>query len=156
MNEYIELGHMKLVKRDTSAMRYYLPHHCVFKESTTTKLRVVFNASQTTSNGNSLNDELLSGKIGQTSILQLLMRLRKHKIALSGDVEKMYRQILVDESQTCVLTILWRDSPDEPIREYELVTVTYGIQNARYLAIRVINELAADVENEHPKAAEII
>ena len=35
---------------------YYLPHHCVFKEdSTTTKLRVVFDGSAKTTNGVSIN-----------------------------------------------------------------------------------------------------
>ena len=46
MREYIELQHMRLVNEDelnNNTVCYYLPHHPVFKEtSTTTKLRVVF------------------------------------------------------------------------------------------------------------------
>ena len=43
---------------------YNLPHHCVFKEdSTTTKLRVVFDGSAKTSNGLSLNESLVVGPV---------------------------------------------------------------------------------------------
>jgi len=45
---------------------YFLPHHGVYKPlSSTTKLRVVFNASAKTTNGNSLNDLLLEGGVIQ-------------------------------------------------------------------------------------------
>ena len=41
---------------------FYLPHHCAFKEdSTTTKLRVVFDGSAKFSSGVSLNGALMVG-----------------------------------------------------------------------------------------------
>lgn len=49
INEYIMMNHMREVVTYESDANY-LSHHCVFKESTTTKLRVVFNASQKTAN----------------------------------------------------------------------------------------------------------
>jgi hypothetical protein len=60
MREYEELGHMEPIKsqegRNTCC---YLPHHAVFKEtSSTTKTRVVFDGRAKTSNGVSLNDIL--------------------------------------------------------------------------------------------------
>ncbi|XP_062533994.1 uncharacterized protein LOC134203021 [Armigeres subalbatus] len=48
MQEYEELGHMKLVRdyENPPSPCYHLPHHAVLREdSTTTKLRVVFDAS---------------------------------------------------------------------------------------------------------------
>ena len=45
---------------------FYLPHHCVFKEdSTTTKLRVVFDGSAKTTKGVSINDALMVGPVVQ-------------------------------------------------------------------------------------------
>jgi len=42
--------------------KFYMPHHAVLKEtSSTTKLRVVFNGSENSSNGVSLNDILMIG-----------------------------------------------------------------------------------------------
>lgn len=60
---------------------HFIPHHAVFKESTTTKLRTVYNASQKTSNGLSLNEQLAVGKIVQPEIFALMLNWRKYKIA---------------------------------------------------------------------------
>lgn len=77
---------------------YYIPHHAVFKESsTTTKLRVVFDASRRTSNGRSLNEQLYVGPRLQDDLTAIIMRWRKHAVAFTADVEKMYRQIKIDE-----------------------------------------------------------
>lgn len=59
--------------------------------STTTKLRVVFDASAKTNTGESLNDQLLIGPKIQEDISNILIQFRFHKYALTADVEKMYR-----------------------------------------------------------------
>jgi hypothetical protein len=53
MKEYEDLGHMEPVKSQERKNTYYfLPHHPVFKEtSSTTKTRVVFDGGAKTSNG---------------------------------------------------------------------------------------------------------
>ncbi|GFW80471.1 DUF1758 domain-containing protein [Trichonephila clavipes] len=59
MQEYEELGRMRevTVENDNPKMNYFLPHHGVYgPEKSTTKVRVVFNASSPTDNGLSLND----------------------------------------------------------------------------------------------------
>ncbi|KAH9636894.1 hypothetical protein HF086_010675 [Spodoptera exigua] len=63
MSEYQQLGHMcKADNVDESKPAFYLPHHGVIKlDSTTTKLRVVFNASSKSSSGKSLNDLMCCG-----------------------------------------------------------------------------------------------
>ncbi|XP_065368823.1 uncharacterized protein LOC135961253 [Calliphora vicina] len=66
MSEYINLGHMEKVAPEqiflSSKSVYYLPHHAVLKESSlTTKLRMGFDGSAKSSNGKSLNDNLLKG-----------------------------------------------------------------------------------------------
>ena len=63
MKEYEELGHMEPVNsHEGKNTCYFLPHHPVFKEtSSTTKTRVVFDGGAKTSNGLSLNDILQVG-----------------------------------------------------------------------------------------------
>ena len=59
MDEYESFDHMILATGDSRdiSSHYYLPHHGVIRaSSTTTKLRVVFNASCKTTSGLSLND----------------------------------------------------------------------------------------------------
>ncbi|XP_032684056.1 uncharacterized protein LOC116850187 [Odontomachus brunneus] len=72
LKEYESLGHSRVVSRasNTLAPCVFLPHHPVFREtSTTSRLRVVFNASSVTSNGSCLNDHLLSGPKLQADLL---------------------------------------------------------------------------------------
>jgi hypothetical protein len=52
--------------------------------------------------------------------------------------------------------ILWRTSPDQPIQEYQLNTVTYGTSSAPFLATRCLNKLADDNQNQQPQAAHAI
>lgn len=62
----------------------------------------------------------------------------------SADVEKMYRQILVDQRDIDYQRILWTESPGTPPNEYQLLTVTYGMSCAPYLALRVLQQLTID------------
>lgn len=159
MNEYIELGHMRPVsnteKLDKHA--YFLPHHGVVKESSeTTKLRVVFDASCKSSNGKSLNDQLYVGPTIQKDLFTLLIQWRKFQIAFTGDIEKMYRQIWVDERDAKFQKILWRNSNREPLQEYILQTVTFGTSSAPFQAIRCLFKVADDIELTEPKIAQMI
>ncbi|XP_014205756.1 uncharacterized protein LOC106637472 [Copidosoma floridanum] len=59
MQDYIDQGHMSVVKNE-SEVSYFMPQHPVFKpSSTTTKVRAVFNASSKTDKRDSLNDVLM-------------------------------------------------------------------------------------------------
>ncbi|XP_041447820.1 uncharacterized protein LOC121403866 [Drosophila obscura] len=75
IQEYLELGHMTAVTPSHYSGHYYLPHHAVFKpDSTTTKLRMVFNASSPSSNGKRLNDTLHSGPVLQSDLTMQILR----------------------------------------------------------------------------------
>lgn len=140
--------------RNTGLVRkvFYLPHHAVFKESTTTKLRVVFNASCKTANGRSLNDEMLVGPKLQDDLVNIMVRFRLHKTAFAADVAKMYRQILVREEDRDYQRVLWRDNPSEPIKKFQLTTVTYGTSAAPFLAVNTIIKLAEAERGSFPEA----
>lgn len=94
MREYEELGHMYPIQDlpGDPSQAYYIPHHAV-----TAKFRVVFNASAKTSNGISLNDTQLAGPPVQGLLVNLIHRFRLYSIALTADVEKMFRQVRIDK-----------------------------------------------------------
>ncbi|XP_058448918.1 uncharacterized protein LOC131428877 [Malaya genurostris] len=99
MDEYCRLGRMRRISitAQDNVKRCYLPHHPVLKEaSTTTKVRVVFDASCKTSTGVSLNDMLLVGPVIQEDMRSIIMRCRTKQIMIVADVEKMFRQIYVE------------------------------------------------------------
>ena len=158
LTEYLKLGHMKEVTEFGSAADgYYMPHHGVLREhSLTTKLRVVFDASHKSSNGISLNDLQLVGPVVQSELLDILLRFRYHKYILSGDITKMYRQIMIDKSQHKYQRILWRENKTLPIRCFELNTVTYGMAAAPFLATRCIKQLSLESKANFPEESKII
>ncbi|XP_055585069.1 uncharacterized protein LOC129737925 [Uranotaenia lowii] len=156
MQEYRELGHMHKVHINPAddKKRCYLPHHPVVKQSsTTTKVRVVFDASCRTSTGRSLNDALLCGPVIQDDLRSLILRSRTRQIMLVADIEKMFRQIKVHPNDMPFQSILWRNSPDDEVETYELATVTYGTKPAPLLATRTLKQLAMDEGERFPQAA---
>ncbi|XP_055630624.1 uncharacterized protein LOC129771224 [Toxorhynchites rutilus septentrionalis] len=135
----------------------YLPHHPVLKESSsTTKLRVVFDGSAKTSKNFSLNEALLTGPVIQDDLLVLMLRFRKHAVALVADVEKMYRQIKIHPTDASLQRILWRFSSSDPVQVYELQTVTYGLSPSSFIATRVLQQLATDVGKRYKRAAGVV
>ncbi|XP_070169321.1 uncharacterized protein [Polyergus mexicanus] len=126
ISEYERLGHMRPVPMPQGDIEpaVYLPHHGVIRESSsTTRLRVVFNASSVTSNGTSLNDHLHAGPKLQTDLISL---------------------------------ILWKRSQSEPLIDYQLLTVTYGMACAPFLALRVLKQLVRDEGQQFPLAVSIL
>jgi hypothetical protein len=160
MEEYIRLGHMAEAAPNTcgapNPRSYFLPHHAVLRpDSITTKLRVVFDASAKTSTGLSLNDGLKVGPTIQQDLFEIIVRFRKHQVALSADVSKMYRQILVDTADQPLQKIVWRFEPYHDLKVYHLKTVTYGTACAPFLATRSLLQLADDEQSSFPEAAQV-
>ncbi|XP_031632795.1 uncharacterized protein LOC116346734, partial [Contarinia nasturtii] len=156
INEYINMGHMVECEDSDIQSGYYLPHHAVFKDSTTTKLRVVFDASRKTSSGLSLNDCMMAGPRIQDELYNIMLRFRSYEIAFTADVAKMYRQILVAEEQQNYQRILWRKNKSENIKEYKLTTVTYGTSSAPFVAVNTLIAIGKQWQDKLPEAAQII
>ncbi|XP_068144195.1 uncharacterized protein [Drosophila tropicalis] len=156
IQEYLDLGHMRQVPFDGTNNNFYLPHHAVFKpDSTTTKVRVVFNASSKSTNGVSLNDILYPGPVLQSDLTTQILNWRFFRVVFNADITKMYRQIMVDPIHTPFQRILFRNKEGQ-LGDYELNTVTFGINCAPFLAIRVLQQLASDVQSKFPLASDII
>ncbi|XP_062541326.1 uncharacterized protein LOC134209354 [Armigeres subalbatus] len=155
MDEYLQLGHMKkfVDPVDDDQPHCYIPHHAVFKESSTsTKVRVVFDASCKTSSGYSLNDTLLVGPVVQEDLLSIVLCFRC--VAIVTDVEKMYWQMLHSPEDRKFLRIRFRINSNDPISTYELQTVTYGTASAPYLATRTLQQIARDNGHQFPAAVD--
>ncbi|GFU74530.1 integrase catalytic domain-containing protein [Trichonephila clavipes] len=136
---------------------FYMPHHGVYRpEKSTTKLRTVFNASSPSTSGKSLNSIQFNGGLVQEDLFSIMVRFRKHKYAFTTDIEKMFRMINIHPEQTCLQRILWKKCIGEPIKTYELTTVTYGTVSAPYLATRTLKQLAMDEANNFPLAAPVV
>ncbi|XP_055523128.1 uncharacterized protein LOC129717289 [Wyeomyia smithii] len=142
---------------DSQPRRCYLPHHPVVKESsTTTKGRVVFDASCWTASGISLNDGLFAGPVIQDDLRSIVFRCRTRPFMVVADVEKMFRQVYVAQEDRWMQNILWRfDMKEQPVT-YELNTITYGMKPSPYLATRTLQQLAMDEHQKYPLASKVV
>ncbi|GFW43054.1 integrase catalytic domain-containing protein [Trichonephila clavipes] len=52
--------------------------------------------------------------------------------------------------------ILWRENMDEPIKTFELSTVTYGTTSAPFLATRTLKQLALDEAGNFPLGSSVV
>lgn len=102
----------------------------------------MFDASARCHSGVSLNDCLMIGPKLQQDIVNVLTGFRVHKVAFTTDICKMYRQIDIVPAHRKFQHILWREAPHAPVEEFTLNSITYGVNCAPYLALRVLRFIA--------------
>lgn len=133
---------------------FYLPHSGVFKrDSENPKIRIVYDGSAKSSNGVSLNENLLTGPNLQNDAFGILVRFRTYQVIISCDMEKMFLQIKIDSEDTKFQRIYWRFNENEPLKVYQLTRLVFGLTNSPYTAMRCVNQLVTEVENEFPSAS---
>ncbi|XP_066935525.1 uncharacterized protein [Clytia hemisphaerica] len=129
MVEKVDVSEMNNANR-----KHYIPHHVVVKpDSTTTKLRIVYDASAKTRKDNkSLNECLYRGPVIMEDLCGLLMRFKTKKIGIVSDIEKAFLQIGIQEDQRNVTRLLWVKDFTKPVSNdnlmvYRLAIVPFGI-----------------------------
>lgn len=158
--DYARRGHAERVPPEELSLpvqlTYYLPTHSVFKESsTTTKLRVVFDASASTTTGSSLNDQLLAGPNLYPQLVSILVNFRRYPVGMTADVGKMFREIsLHPEERNYHRFLMSGESGD--IEDWRMTMLTFGITSSPFLATRVLRQAAELYKEEFPEAAEVI
>jgi len=157
MSDYLQQNHMELVQPTEKSPTVFLPHHHVSRPSSvTTKLRVVFDGSAVVCNGKSLNDMLHRGHKLQRDIVRIITRFRMHKYVYTADIRQMFRQIGIHSDDQCYQGIVWRNHPSEPIKQYKLKTVTYGLITSPFHALRTLAQLAIDEQASFPEGSTVL
>ena len=134
MREYFDMGHAEPVpakdlERPCKQV-FYLPIHAVSKESsTTTKLRAVFDASAKSSTGVSLNDQLM---IVHSSLVEVLIRFRLYRVAMTADVSRMYRAVVLPHEHRDLHCFVWRRHPNDQLVDYRMKRATFGVSASSF------------------------
>lgn len=161
VREYFDMGHAEPVpvedmKRPHQEV-FYLPIHAVRKEaSSTTKIRAVFDASAKSSTGISLNDTLLVGPVVHSSLIDVLIRFRLHQIALTTDVSKMFRAVLLPPSDCDLHRFVWRSDPSHKLQDYRMTRITFGVNASPFIANMCLKQNAKDYAMEYPLASRVV
>ena len=157
VQEYLTLGHAEAIKEEDlkrpSQLCYYMPMHGVHKESsTTTKLRVVYDASALSTNHQSLNSLLAIGPTLHPTLDRILLKFRSYPVAISGDISKMYREVLLHPDDRHFHRFVWRSEVDQPWQDFMMNRVTFGVAASPYLAVKTLRQAGKDFGTDHPLA----
>eukprot|EP00731_Ephydatia_muelleri_P009492 Em0005g78a len=140
IQDQISLGIVEIVSDPWSTSRsnqiHYLPHHGVVREDkSTTKLRVVFDASARTS-GPSLNDCLYTGPSFKQRIADILVRFRLFPVGLVADIEKAFLMVSIADDDKDVLRFLWLDDIEAELPKIKVLRfsrVVFGVSSSPFL-----------------------
>jgi len=150
------------VPGNSSNVVYYIPHRPVYREEkTTTKMRIVFDASSSEPpSGSSLNEYLSPGENLLLDLMSILIKFRSNEIGIVADIEKAFLQISMDEKDRDTHRFLWFDKlprHNEEIpetTEYRMARVTFGVSCSPFLLTATIQNHLTDSELIHGEICE--
>lgn len=151
----IEKGYIEEVKDPVvNTPCWYLPHFPVIREDkSTTKVRIVLD-SAAKYHGKSLNDVMLPGPKLQQDLVSILIRFRRGRVALIGDIKEMFSQVRMKRSDQDYHRLLWREfGSQQPFKVYRAVRLTFGDCASPFLAQYVIRQHALENQETFPLAA---
>lgn len=112
---------------------FYLPHRPVYKESSTTKVRVVFDASAATDISKSLNECLWTGTNLLPDILRVLLNFRLGPFGIVADIEEAFLQVLLDDADRDCHRFIWFSEKLNSVfhrpnfQDFRMTRVTLGV-----------------------------
>ncbi|XP_055932060.1 uncharacterized protein LOC129962338 [Argiope bruennichi] len=120
--------------QEIKVRQHFLPHHPVFSENSTTKVRPVFDGSAKEKNAPSINDCLEKGPNLVELIPSLINRFRVGKYGVISDIKKAFLQIGLQERDRPYLRFLWKDRGKEGnIKILQHKRVVFGISSSPFL-----------------------
>ncbi|UYV65996.1 hypothetical protein LAZ67_3006106 [Cordylochernes scorpioides] len=148
--EWMKQGIIEYAREDKLDGVHYLPHRPVYKRNShTSRIRPVFNASARKRGKLSLNDCLDKGPNLIEIIPRLLNKFRKYEVGVSSDIEKAFLQIGIKEEDRDYLRFLWH-TEDGRLITYRHKRVVFGITTSPYL-LKATLSLHLDKAPEHLK-----
>ena len=128
MDKVIGNGHAELAPDLASGEEaWYLPIFGVYHPQKPNQIRGVFDSSAEY-HGVSLNKVLLTGPDLINSLIGILMRFRRDKVAITADIEQMFYCFSVVENHRNFLRFLWYQDNDtkKPLVEYRMTRHVFG------------------------------
>ena len=163
----IDKGHLVFLKDlskgeqrmlEAASVSYYIPWNLQFKDSVSTPIRPVFNASSSTPSGLSLNDCLARGTPDLVRLLSIMLEWQLGKNAFCGDISQFYPTIHLVPDHWRFQRILLRESldPDGEILEAVLIKLAFGVQSVSAQSEEAVKRVARDLWADHPDVASLL
>ncbi|XP_055931931.1 uncharacterized protein LOC129962215 [Argiope bruennichi] len=117
---------------------------------------MVFNGSKSGQNL-SLNDCLETGPNVNPSILEVIMKFRRFKVAFHGDIEKAFLMIGMAPEDRKFLKFLWNGGSDhEDYRIMQMTRLPFGCETSPFILSAVIKHHIAKFEAERPDSVSML
>lgn len=153
----IKEGIAEPVSSENSKRIFYMPHHPIYKDSETTRLRIVFDASFHKEGHPSLNSLLMAGTNLLTDVQQILLNFRMGPFALVADIEKAFLQILLADEDRDSHRFVWLSSINNHVyQDYRMTRVTFGVNCSPFLLSATIQHHLQSKETEYPETCFIL
>ena len=163
-----DLGHVDYVKNlscelqevlRNNKIQNFIPWRAVWKESSiSAPCRVVFDASQATSSGFSLNDILAKVRNNMNKLVEIAIRWYTHKFAFHTDEQKMYNSVKLQEEDRCLQRYIWQENLDPTkIPEEKIIKMLiYGVKSSGNQVEYGLRETARLSKEDYPEINEIV
>ena len=124
----------EVIELERAPKVHYLPHQAVVrKESATTKVRVVYDASSREGKVEAcLNDCLHVGPPLTPLLYNILLRFRENRVILVGDREKAFLNVEVEKEDRDCLRFLWVADLSQVV-VYRFCRVVFGLNASPFL-----------------------
>ena len=130
----------KVMNNRKETAKHYIPHHAVINlEKTSTKVRVVYDASaKVNKERKSLNECLDPGPIMLKDLTGILLRFRLKQNAIVADIENAFLQIGLLEDAKDMTRFFWLKNKDQltienKVQVYRFNRVPFGIISSAFL-----------------------
>lgn len=138
LKQQLKLGFIEKVEDNLhNPNAHYLPHQPIFKDSSTTPLRIVYDCScRSSKKSPSLNDCLYKGPPLQTDIAAILIRFRLGNYVTVADIEKAFLQILLkdcDKDFTRFFFCSDIENPEGKLDIYRFLALLFGTSPSPFI-----------------------
>ena len=126
--------------------------------SISTSCRLIFDASQPTASGWSLNDILAKGKNNMNKLVEIVICWSMHKIGYHTSMKKMYNSVKLVEDDWCLQEYIWqkdlyqRKLPGEKV----IKILIYGVKSSGNQPKRGLQETVRLLAEEYPQVSQIV
>ncbi len=137
---------------------WYLPMFGVYHPKKPGQIRVVFDSSAR-HQGVSLNDVLLTGPNVNNSLLGVLLRFRRERVAVMADIQQMFHSFVVAKEHRNFLRFLWYGNNDlnNEVLEYQMRVHVFGNSPSPAVAIYGLRRAALTGKQDYgPEARHFV
>ncbi len=153
IQEQLAQGIIEVADNALSDCIHYIPHHPVLTpQKSTTKVRVVYDASSKPNDAmKSLNECLLKGPSLMPDLVGVLIRFRLNKIGMCADIEKAFLQLSLNHVDRDTTRFFWfkhlETGDPNDLQIYRFTRIPFGVISSPFLLNATLQHYLTQVQN---------